>query len=317
MPFEAAFRFVTNEPVLLIGEVVRGSSRARYSNELAKQVSNSYSKLSRNPLVNSRLSEERRVVSQSEVGLQPAFPEEAPSRRGASSLAKGSWLCIADIHLGTSRELAVKGITVPDQVEKFVAKISGLREKTGARGLILLGDVKHNVTGVNLAEMREIPEFLEQLTQKFDKIVIVKGNHDGNIEKVIPPHLDEKISVKKDFLLGDTLFTHGHRNLASRAAASNSIKTIVIGHNQPAVYFRDSLRARYIEPCWVRGPLGGNLKGKDLIIVPAFNDVRGNTLINRQELLGPIAAKLDTKSAHTYLLDGTDLGTIKSLEVKD
>ena len=245
---------------------------------------------------------------------EPAKSSKSKARRDSDGARlhreRGSkpkrWLCVADLHIGTTKELFDAGIRMPSQVRGFVKKIHKLKKSSGAKGLILLGDVKHKVPGISYQEMREIPEFLEDL--KFKEIILIKGNHDAEIEKIIPAHLKGKVKVKISFKVGDFMFTHGHRHVKTAA------KTIVIGHNQPAVMFRDQMKARYIEPCWVRGPMKGKYEGKELIIVPAFNELRGHTIVNKDKMLGPIAKTIDPKEAHVFLLDGTDLGPMTLLK---
>lgn len=198
---------------------------------------------------------------------------------------------------------------LPSQVDEFVRSLHRMKKDTKAEGLILLGDVKHKVPGISYQEMQEVPEFLEQIN--FKQIVLIKGNHDAEIEKLIHTKLKNKVKVKKSFKIGDFIFTHGHQHIRTKA------KTIVIGHNQPGILFRDAVRATYTEPCWVRGPLTGRYTGKELIMVPAFNDLRGHTVVNRDELLGPIAKHLDKKEAHVFLLDSTDVGTIEALRERE
>jgi len=228
------------------------------------------------------------------------------------ALVVDGWLCVADLHLGITRELFQAGVRLPSQVKDFVERIHKMKKSAKASGLILLGDVKHKVPGISYQEMEEIPQFLEAL--KFKQIVLIKGNHDAEIEKIIPARLKGKVKVKKAFKVGDFLFTHGHMHVNSTSPQGRAIRTIVIGHNQPGVMFRDAVKATYIEPCWVRGPLVGKYKGKELIIVPSFNSLRGHTLVNKDEFLGPIAKTVDRKEAHAYLLDGTDLGTLEQLK---
>jgi len=221
----------------------------------------------------------------------------------------GDWLIVADLHLGITREIYEAGVSLPSQVLAFVQRLNDLKNKTKSKHLILLGDVKHKVPGISWQEQQELPDLLEQL--KFKKIVIIKGNHDAEIEQMIPPHLKGKVKVRKSLTVGDFIFTHGHRHVKTRA------KTIVIGHNQPAVLFQDAIGVRYIEPVWVRGSLGGLYKGHELIIMPAFNELRGHACVNRGKLIGPIAKALKIKSAHAFLLDGTDLGTLANLKIED
>lgn len=210
-------------------------------------------------------------------------------------------LVITDVHLGITRELYERGVSMPSQVRTLAARVNKLKATTKARQLVILGDVKHNIPNISWQERREIPEFLSLL--KFRKIVITKGNHDGNIEKLIPNK--GKIKVRKSLVLSDYYLAHGHM----KADISKAVRHVVIGHNQPHVRFRDRY-ASYVEPCWVKGRLGK----KELIIMPAFNELCGATIVNEQPLIGPVAKKL--VSARIYLLDGTDIGSLDDLKKK-
>lgn len=212
----------------------------------------------------------------------------------------GDSLIIADVHLGIAHELADAGIHIPSQVGPLVERIEQLKKATKAKNLIILGDVKHAVPGISLREQREIPLLLSKLARAFERIIIVKGNHDGRLERLIPHR--QKIKVRKHFLLEGHFLTHGHRRI--KGSQLRTASKIIIGHSHPHLEFRDKLGARYTEPIWVRGHLNTR---HELVIVPAFNSLCGATLINRDGLLGPVAKKL--ASAHTFLLDGTDLGS--------
>jgi hypothetical protein len=216
----------------------------------------------------------------------------------------GTCLVIADVHIGITKQIYDSGVLLPRQSSRLAERVNKLKRMTRAKKLIMLGDVKHKVHGFSLREKYEIERFFEMLD--FDDIVIVKGNHDGDIEKMLPA--GKKISVRKSIIVGDYFLTHGHRDIETKK------KIIVIGHNQPHVKFRDEMKAAYVEPVWVKGRLRGNLKGKKLIMMPAFNELCGATIVNKDTLLGPVARKLNMKTAHAYLLDGTDLGTIDYLK---
>jgi len=259
------------------------------------------------------------------------------------AMALGPWLVIADLHLGITRELYEAGFSLPSQVKPFVKRLHDLKRLTHTSKLILLGDVKHKVPGVSWQEEQELPEFLAAL--EFDEIVIIKGNHDGSIERMIPHELRNKVKIRDGLAICGCYFTHGHRKITSlrslrkaslfespemrsisackRAlrsmarSASSNVKTIIIGHNQPAIMFQDAIGARYIEPVWVRGPLNGAYKGHELVVMPAFNELRGHVLVNKQKLIGPVAKHITPKTARAFLLDGTDLGTLADLKLKE
>ncbi|MCX6819390.1 MAG: metallophosphoesterase [Candidatus Aenigmarchaeota archaeon] len=220
---------------------------------------------------------------------------------GKPALVIDKTLVIADLHIGITRALYESGISMPSQVRKMADKIHELKKIMKAKELVIAGDVKHKVPGISWQEIHEVPEFLAAL--RFKKITIVKGNHDGQIEKLIPDELKARVKVRKAVALGDYCVTHGHRK-------ANTKKNIIIAHNHPHVRFRDELGAVYTEPVWVRGIFNE----KEIIIMPAFNELCGATIVNRDKLLGPIAKRI--MKAHAYLLDGTDLGLIKDLKIK-
>jgi len=214
----------------------------------------------------------------------------------------GRTLVIADLHLGITKDIYDRGILLPNQTAMLANEINKLKKTTRTSRLVILGDIKHKVPGISFQEMRDVPKFLSSL--KYREIIIVKGNHDGGIEKIVKGN--ENVKVRKFMTINDYYLTHGHRN------AKTAKKTIIIGHNQPHVRFRDDMGARYTEPVWVRGALIGK---KKLIIMPAFNRLCGATIVNKDELLGPVAKKLIKSRTHVYLLDGTDIGTIKDLTI--
>jgi putative SbcD/Mre11-related phosphoesterase len=220
----------------------------------------------------------------------------------------GDYVVITDVHLGMSKEILRAGIQIPYQAQRLAAKANRLQQITNASKLVILGDIKHEIPQTSFAEMREVKEFLSLV--EFRKIIIVKGNHDGNIENIVRGI--DNVSVKKSFSVGDYFLTHGHRN------AATSKKTIVIGHNHPAIRLVDRLGASYILPCWVIGKIAMK-KIHRLIIMPSFNDLSGLMPVNIREynFNGPIAKHMEKDNAIVYLQDGTSLGRIKDLIAAD
>ncbi|MBI2971038.1 MAG: metallophosphoesterase [Candidatus Aenigmarchaeota archaeon] len=214
----------------------------------------------------------------------------------------GPHLVIADLHLGITRELYERGVRLPSQVQHLAKKLNMLGRETGTTTLVVAGDFKHKVPGISMQEMREIPEFLSLL--EFDRIVVVKGNHDGAIEKLIS---DKKVVVRQSFAAGRYLFTHGHRNVQTKK------KRVAIGHNHPHVKFVDAIGASYFQPCWVIG----KAKRHTVVMIPAFNELCGAGVVNGSDgFLGPVAKHIDRKTARVYMLDGTYLGRIQDIMVK-
>ena len=216
--------------------------------------------------------------------------------RNEPAMKLGASLVITDLHIGITREMWKNGVSLPSQVSRMAERVNALKRKTRTKRLVILGDVKHEITHATPREAEEIPDFLSIV--KFRDIVIVKGNHDGTIETITG-----KVPVRKSVNIGDYYLTHGHRRVATKKSR------IIIGHNQPHVKMKDEMGAIYVEPAWVQGMMKD---GRQLTIMPAFNELCGASIVNEQHFIGPIAKNL-MPSAHAFLLDGTDLGTIDKL----
>jgi len=217
-------------------------------------------------------------------------------------------------------------------------------------GLLFLGDVKHTIAKVELEEWRDIPDFFEALIKKVSDIKVILGNHDGNLEPLLPESV--KLLASTGTAAGNVGFFHGNAWPVPELLACRSL---VMGHVHPTVAFRDPLGFRITAQVWVKAKLHGEqlakaflkslgvkaesnadavkqlrsrvnvrLKASELFIMPCFNDFLGGRPINRSgrdryprsiEYLGPVlrSRSVELDNAETYLLDGTFLGTVKQL----
>src|SRR5207245_6670638 len=91
-------------------------------------------------------------------------------------------LVVADLHLGWEVTLAHQGIHVPSQVPRLLEKLRKILAETHPKLLVLLGDVKHAASKVELAEWQYVPEFLDSLVEIIPDVEVVPGNNDGNVE---------------------------------------------------------------------------------------------------------------------------------------
>ncbi|MEM7816458.1 MAG: metallophosphoesterase [Candidatus Aenigmatarchaeota archaeon] len=216
------------------------------------------------------------------------------------------YLIVADLHIGITKELKSHGIYLPSEGETLVKKLNDVGKKTNVKNLIILGDLKHNISGAKKEEFLEVKKFLSRLD--FDKIIIIKGNHDGKIEN-IAKNVNKKIKIEKRFIkIKDTLLTHGHISIKENI----NVKRIIIAHVHPYIRIIDRLKASYYERVWLRYE-----DDREIIIMPNFNELCGATIVNEQELIGPIARKINKKEFEVYLLDGTYLGKIKDFEANE
>ncbi|HEQ79179.1 MAG TPA: hypothetical protein ENN76_02810 [Euryarchaeota archaeon] len=224
-------------------------------------------------------------------------------------LAKNT-LVVADLHLGIERTLALLGFNLPNRTNKLLDKIC----KCNGDELILLGDFKDQVAAVSDGLGRELENAARQFHERFDRVILVQGNHDGGIDKSLDKYMT--VAPSKGIVLGDIGFAHGHAHVSEEIL---ECKTLIIGHIHPRITFIDRLQRTNHEPCWYRIPVKKNALGKlqEILVMPASNPLCGGSSVNKKSepLLGPL---LKTEFIHrgkgeVYLLDGTHLGKISDL----
>ncbi len=235
-------------------------------------------------------------------------------------------LVIADLHIGLENELFQSGIVIAPQAEKFQKELSKLIKMTKADTIAIVGDLKHKVPGTSFRELREIPKLVDNLVKKV-KVILVKGNHDDFIEKIVPKSV--KVCSSRGFCIGKYGFFHGH---AWPSKSLMQCDYLFMAHSHPGVEFRDSFGFRIVEPAWIKSKLNERLvkkkykiKSKEKIgklqtvIMPTFNPILGGIALNkkkRSEYIGPLLTNnvFDVSNASAYMLDGTELGKIKKLK---
>lgn len=261
---------------------------------------------------------------------------------------KSRTLLISDPHIGWEMELQQKGIHVPSQTNKLLTKLIAVLKGVKPDALVVLGDVKYTVMKSEFGEWRDVPEFFKQLPPYVPKISIVRGNHDANLEPLLPENVN--MLPATGAVIGDVGVFHGHKWPSPELLAC---KTLVMGHLHPVVVFRDPTGLKMNRQIWMRADIDSealakvllrkaNIKVKDtveatlkehyniklktseLYIMPSFNDFLGGRPINEtrpkkelgaEALIGPVlrseAVKVD--DSELYLLDGTYLGTLNQL----
>lgn len=239
---------------------------------------------------------------------------------GVPALTVDRSLVIGDLHIGLESHLRKKGFHLVSHTRDM---LDSILEAAGddANRLIVIGDVKDSVPGSSKQEYAEIPDFFEELSERFDAIDVVRGNHDTGIEEFLPGRV--RIRPASGLKVGDTGFVHGHTWPSEDVMAC---ETLVMAHNHPAVMFRDGVGRQTTEPCWLRGSFNcGSCDRypalpKGFVVVPAFNRMLGGSPVNTigDELLGPVlnSGLLDLDNSRVYLLDGVDLGRRADLMIE-
>ena len=259
-------------------------------------------------------------------------------------------MVIADLHIGWEMALSQKGIYVPTQMPKLLQTLKKLLSIYKPSKLLILGDVKYTVVTADIGEWHDIPDFFDELRKQIKEICIIRGNHDGNLEALLPERI--RILPATGTILGEVGVFHGHR---WPSPSLLRCKTILMGHVHPIVVFRDPAGFRVTRQVWVkaqcntieltRAILEKNRvkiendpqetlrkhykirpKTSQLFIMPSFNDFLGGRPLNERKssvsakpeiIVGPVLRlkAVDMENAETYLLDGTFLGTLNQLRL--
>jgi len=212
-------------------------------------------------------------------------------------------LVVADLHNGIEFELFQKGANVPSQTGVKLKRLLGIIKETKPKKLIILGDLKHNIPVTSRQEQDEVPLFLSELLKHVPQVVITKGNHDGEIEKLTPLG----VSVVGEFIEQGVGYFHGHRQPSPELLKQ---ELIICAHTHPSVMLRD-IRGN-IQQAWIEAGVKGS--SARVVVVPAFDNSTRGAAINNAEPLGPFLKNMiDLNSAEIYLLDGSYLGELQGL----
>lgn len=242
-------------------------------------------------------------------------------------------LIVSDVHVGFEEELHEVGFRVPSQSWRLIEEIKQLIEKTGAKKLIILGDLKHKVPGTSKIEWRYLSSMVGEIRRMVEEIILVPGNHDAGIGRILGDSVT--YAPSRGFIIEDGehkvgLF-HGH---TWPSISLSNADVLVMGHMHPVVRLRAELGYTIRKRVWLnleterallvrrlRRQQGSKVpKGRlSLLVMPSFNDFLSGVAVNAvsegRELLGPVmkSGLFDLSKAEVYMLDGTHLGRVSDL----
>ena len=222
-----------------------------------------------------------------------------------------SSLVIADPHLGYEGVMAKKGVLIPKVNLKHICTILEKAIKaTGAKTLIVDGDIKNEFSTVDEEEFNELYDFINFLKEKKISMVLIKGNHDNFVERYKEPF---KLEIhRQEAYIGGYLFFHGEE---LPVGVNKDTKMLVMGHEHPAIAIFNGVGKREKLRCF----LYGKFEGKDILVLPAISYFASGTDINAvpgDELLAPIFGKLSVDKMQAIAIgygSTIDFGTISQL----
>ena len=216
-------------------------------------------------------------------------------------LEKISSLVIGDLHIGIEEEFKKLGANIA-YTEKIIEDIKKCKEKVNAKRIILLGDVKNSI-GIpkSRSEIKNIVNFFNSLRQEFEKIYVVKGNHDGLLNKIVS---DEKIRFfgSRGFRIKNYGFFHGNAYPLEKVVKA---KILFCSHFHPkySLYLEDRKIAemRVFVITKLKEIFG---KNKKLIILPPFSPLIVGKEIEELTKEKSVISNLIDKEVEIISLDG-------------
>jgi len=162
--------------------------------------------------------------------MEISFEDRGMIVRGNSVSA----VLISDLHLGFEEMVSnERGVHFPLQHTDMFERIEKLVQKYDARTLYIIGDVKHTIATDVPYNWDILPDFMSVLSGLV-KTVVVPGNHDGDLEAMLPRSVDlvdvhGVIIGKGNEKIG---LIHGHAWPAPELLDSS---LLVAGHSHPSV----------------------------------------------------------------------------------
>ncbi len=218
-------------------------------------------------------------------------------------------LVISDLHIGFEHKFSSNKIpnSKNSSVNDIINNVKKIIKKENQDTLILLGDVKSSIQNITKSEWNDVPYFFEEL--KSIEIILIPGNHDANITRLIPDNVT--LISSKGMIIDEVLLTHGHTMPSKNYS---NVNNIIMGHIHPVYFDENSLLNG--ERIWIsiktdKSIIFPSAKGKiNITIVPSFNPYFYATEKRYyKKSISPIVEKIKGSAiAKIATLDGTIIG---------
>ena len=224
-------------------------------------------------------------------------------------------IVISDLHIGFEERFNKQGISIQSSTEKMQKVLSELIKKEKPDSVIILGDIKDSIVSITRSERIEVPRFFRAISKLVD-IVVIPGNHDGNISYLLPDNIE--IGDSRGIKIDSTVLLHGHTNINE---TFNDVKKIIIGHLHPIYNQQNSPLSGYqiwsILKTKTNDLFEKNNEDIEIITVPSFNKelTASGFSIHRKKNICPIIRKTRPyiNEAVFLTLEGDIIGDINSL----
>ncbi|MDK2889985.1 MAG: uncharacterized protein PWR21_617 [Methanoculleus sp.] len=195
--------------------------------------------------------------------------------KGALYVRELSLCVVSDVHIGLAETLYRQGLHFPlHEEETLLERFEAILHRFRPAVFILDGDIFHAFDRVS-RDVRETFSAILATLRAECEAVLVRGSHDAMLPTVAGGTVER-------YDRGGYTVIHGDQ-------AVDDHGTLIIGHDHPAIEID---LARF--PCFLYGE--GVVRGRDLIVMPAFNPLSPGVTINyvrSRDFLSPILRRVD------------------------
>ena len=207
-------------------------------------------------------------------------------------------LVVSDLHLGLEDERESMGIHIPRTVfSKVLEYILTPVKELGCRGLLIVGDVKHEFGKPSEAEWWAVKRLFRRLRDAGCEPKVVRGNHDNYIITVLK-ELDVAF-YDPSITYNSVLFKHGHEVLNEDEVKAEHL---IMGHEHPVVSIKDDVGLKHRFKAF----LHGRLTGRKLTVLPSVSPLAYGTDVNEthpDSRLSPILRGLHLGEAYPFIIE--------------
>ncbi len=240
------------------------------------------------------------------------------------------FLVISDVHIGLEDRIKRNGILIDSRknTDELIKLLTNVHLETGVKELIILGDLKASIRIITNTEWDNVPYFLESLVKLYN-IYLITGNHDGNINQLLPENIN--IMRSHGMEINNILFTHGH----TLPRIGMNVEKIIVGHLHPIIQKEESIL--HGNRIWVKIRLTKktlevrnhniNARNIEMIIMPHFNNLLDYYIKKNRNMSGgmpgksklPLLDKMINKldwsidKAFLFSMDGSIIGLEEQL----
>ena len=181
-------------------------------------------------------------------------------------------LIVGDVHIGLEGVFLKQGIMLPvNQLDNTIKRLEKIIKKAKPKTIIINGDLKEEFGTISDQEWKDTTKLINFLKEK-SKIILIKGNHDIVLAPIAKKF---NLPIYERFDIDQISVIHGDLIIKDLR------KTIIIGHEHPAITFRERPDEKY--KCF----LLGRYKKHNLIVMPSFNILIEGSDITKEKRLSP------------------------------